>query len=63
MSDAHALPPPPIPGALGISVPRAPRTPTFDGRRQRDAFAKQIGLFVLFGFTLGTAAMVALGLT
>jgi hypothetical protein len=63
MSDAHAVPPPPIPGAFAISVPRAPRTPSFDGRRQRQAYVKQLSLFVLLGFTLGTLAMVALGLT
>lgn len=63
MCDAHAVRPPPIPGAYEISVPRAPRTPSFDGHRQRNAFAKQIGLFILLGFTVGTAAMVALGLT
>lgn len=63
MSDTHAVPPPPIPHAFEISIPRAPRTPTFDERRQRVAHARQIGLFVFLGFTLGTAALVALGMT
>lgn len=63
MSETHAVPPPPVPHAFEISIPRAPRIPTFDGGRQRTSFAKQVGLFVLLGFTLGTAALVALGLT
>jgi hypothetical protein len=62
MSDAHAVPPPPVPGAYDVAIPRAPRTPTFDGRRQRNVFVKQIGLFVMLGFGLGSAAMAVLGI-
>lgn len=62
MSDARAVPPPPIPHAFDISVPRAPRTPTFDDPRERTLLAKHFVLCVLFGFVLGTAAMIALGL-